>query len=61
MPGVHRVASLLKRWLLEQAILADPITYRSLIANPHPGRPRATLPKRSPPSLAVERPWRNPT
>ena len=79
MPGVHRVASLLKRWLLgthqgsvgpehldaylneftfrfnrrgsrrrgllfyrllEQAILADPITYRSLIANPHPGRPR---------------------
>ena len=100
MPGVHRVASLLKRWLLgthqgsvgpehldaylneftfrfnrrgsrrrgllfyrllEQAILADPITYRSLIANPHPGRPRPTLPKRSPPSPAVERPWRNPT
>ena len=87
MPGVHRVASLLKRWLLgthqgsvglehldaylneftfrfnrrgsrrrgllfyrllEQAILADPITYRSLIANPHRGRPRPTLPKRSP-------------
>ena len=76
MPGVHRVASLLKRWLLgthqgsvgpehldaylneftfrfnrrgsrrrgllfyrllEQAILAEPITYRSLIVNPQPG------------------------
>jgi transposase-like protein len=87
MPAVHRVASLLKRWLLgthqgsvgpehldaylneftfrfnrrrsrrrgllfyrllEQAILADPITYRSLIVNPHPGRPRPTLPIRSP-------------
>ena len=84
MPGVHRIASLLKRWLLgthqgsvgpdhldaylneftfrfnrrgsrrrgllfyrllEQAILADPITYRSLIVNPRPGRPRPTLPK----------------
>jgi transposase-like protein len=87
MPGVHRVASLLKRWLLgthqgsvgpehldaylneftfrfnrrgsrrrgllfyrllEQAILADPITYCSLIVNPRPGRPRPTLPIRSP-------------
>ena len=26
--------------LLQQAILADPITYRSLIMNPQPGRPR---------------------
>ena len=80
MPGVHRVASLLQRWLLgthqgrvsaehldaylneftfrfnrrrsrrrgllfyrllEQSIAADPITYRSLIANPRPtGRQR---------------------
>jgi transposase-like protein len=100
MPGVHRIASLLKRWLLgthqgsvgpdhldaylneftfrfnrrgsrrrgllfyrllEQAILAEPITYRSLIVNPRPGRPRPTLPKRSPPSPAVPRPWRSPT
>jgi transposase-like protein len=100
MPAVHRIASLLKRWLLgthqgsvgpdhldaylneftfrfnrrgsrrrgllfyrllEQAILAEPITYRSLIVNPRPGRPRPTLPKRSPPSPAVPRPWRTPT
>ena len=100
MPGVHRIASLLKRWLLgthqgsvgpdhldaylneftfrfnrrgsrrrgllfyrllDQAILAEPITYRSLIVNPRPGRPRPTLPKRSPPSPAVPRPWRTPT
>jgi transposase-like protein len=100
MPGVHRVASLLKRWLLgthqgsvgpehleaylneftfrfnrrgsrrrgllfyrllKQAILAEPITYRSLIVNPRPGGPRPTLPKRSPPSPAIKRPWRTPT
>ena len=100
MPGVHRVASLLKRWLLgthqgsvgpehldaylneftfrfnrrgsrrrgllfyqllEQAILADPITYRSLIVNPRPGRPRPTLPIRSRARPPVERPWRDPT
>jgi transposase-like protein len=100
MPGVHRIASLLKRWLLgthqgsvgpdhldaylneftfrfnrrgsrrrgllfyrllEQAILAEPITYRSLIVNPRPGRPRPTLPTRSPPSPAVPRPWRTQT
>jgi transposase-like protein len=97
MPGVHRIASLLKRWLLgthqgsvgpehldaylneftfrfnrrgsrrrgllfyrllEQAILADPITYRSLIMNPQPGRPRPALPIRSPAAPASERPWR---
>jgi transposase-like protein len=100
MPGVHRVASLLKRWmlgthqgsvgaehldaylneftfrfnrrhsrrrgllfyrLLEQAVITDPITYRSLIVNPRPGRPRPTLPIRTPPSPATERPWRTPT
>jgi len=100
MPGVHRVASLLKRWLpgthqgsvgpehldaylneftfrfnrrgsrhrgllfyrlLEQAILTDPITYRSLIVNPDPGRKRPTLPNRFPPSPAIKRPWRIPT
>jgi hypothetical protein len=100
MSGVHRVASLLKRWLLgthqgsvgpehldaylneftfrfnrrhsrrrgllfywllEQAILADPITYRSLIVNPRFGRPRPTLPIRSPAAPASERPWREPT
>ena len=87
MPGVHRVASLLKRWLLgthqgsvgpehldaylnefafrfnrrdsrrrgllfyrllQQAILADPITYRSLIVTPRPGRPRPSPPIRYP-------------
>jgi len=89
LPGVHRVASLLKRWmlgthhgtvgaehldaylnectfrfnrrrsrrrgllfyrLLEQAILAEPITYRSMIADASPTgrRPaRATQPGRS--------------
>jgi transposase-like protein len=100
MPGVQRVASLLKRWmlgthqgsvgaehldaylneftfrfnrrhsrrrgllfhrLLEQAVITDPITYRSLIVNPRPGRPRPTLPIRTPPSPATERPWRTPT
>ena len=100
MPGVHRVASLLQRWLLgthqgavtpehldaylneftfrfnrrrsrrrgllfyrllEQAILAEPITYRSLIANPGPTgrRPtRATRPGRVATVAAVHRPWR---
>jgi len=47
--------------LLAQAILADPITYRSLIVNPRPGRPRPTLPIRSPAAPASERPWREPT
>ena len=100
MPGVHRVASLLKRWLLgthqgsvgpehldaylnefafrfnrrgsrrrgllfyrllQQAILADPITYRSLIVAPRPGRPRPSPPIRSPAAPASERPWRDPT
>ena len=100
MPGVHRVASLLKRWLLgthqgavrpehldaylneftfrfnrrdsrrrgllfyrllEQAILADPITYRSLIVNPQPGRARPSPPIRSPTASASQRPWRNST
>jgi ISXO2-like transposase domain len=100
MPGVHRVASLLKGWLLgthqgsvgpehldaylneftflfnrrgsrrrgllfyrllEQSILADPITYRSLIVNPRPGRPRPTLPIRAPARPPVDRPWREST
>jgi transposase-like protein len=100
MPGVHRVASLLKRWmlgthqgsigpehldaylneftfrfnrrhsrrrgllfyrLLEQAVLTDPITYRSLIVSSRPGRPRPTLPIRSPPAPAIARPWRTST
>ncbi len=47
--------------LLEQAVLTDPITYQSLIVNPRPGRPRPTLPIRSPPPPATERPWRTPT
>jgi transposase-like protein len=101
MPGVHRVSSLLKRWLLgthqgsvspdhldaylneftfrfnrrgsrrrgllfyrllEQAVVTDPVTYRSLIANPGTrGRRRPALPLRSPTSPAVERPWRQAT
>jgi transposase-like protein len=97
MPGVHRVASLLKRWLLgthqgsvgpehldaylneftfrfnrrrsrrrgllfyrllEQAVITDPVTYRSLIVNPRPGGRRPTLPTRSPTPPAIDRPWR---
>ncbi len=100
MPGVHRIASLLKRWLLGthqgraspehldaylneftfrfnrrhsrrrgllfyrllgQAVLTDPITYRSLIVNTRPGRPRPTLPIRSPSAPAIARPWRTST
>ena len=100
LPGVHRVASLLKRRmlgthhgtvgaehldaylneftfrfsrrhsrrcgllfyrLLEQAVLSDPITYRSLIVNTRPGRPRPTLPIRSPPPPVIARPWRTST
>jgi transposase-like protein len=101
MPGVHRVASLLKRWLLgthqgrvspehldaylneftfrfnrrrsrrrgllfyrllELAIAADPITYRSLIVKPHPTGRRPAFPS-SPGRVAtvpaVHRPWRH--
>jgi transposase-like protein len=100
MPGVHRVASLLERWLLgthqggvsaehldaylneftfrfnrrrsrrrgllfyrllQQAILTDPITYRSLVVNPRPSgrRPASpTSPGRVAPVSAVHRPWR---
>ena len=100
MPGVHRVASLLQRWLLgthqgrvgpehldaylneftfrfnrrhsrrrgmlfyrllEQAVVADPITYRSLIVNPQPDRPRPSPPLRSPAAPTGDRPWRDPT
>jgi transposase-like protein len=100
MPGVHRVASLLGRWLLgthqgrvspqhldaylneftfrfnrrrsrrrgllfyrllQQAILTDPITYRSLVITPRPTGRRPALP-RSPGRVAaasiVHRPWR---
>ena len=72
--GIHEVAALQRRVfsesrrrgllfyrLLEQAVITDPITYRSLIVNPRPGRPRPTLPIRSPPPPAIERPWRTPT
>ncbi len=100
MPGVHRVASLLQRWLLgthqgrishehldaylneftfrfnrrnsrrrgllfyrllEQAIAAEPVTYRSLVVNPNAtGRrsPRPSRPGRVAPVPAVHRPWR---
>ena len=47
--------------LLEQAILAEPITYRSLIANPSPTGRRpahATQPGRVATVAAVHRPWR---
>jgi transposase-like protein len=100
MPGVHRVASLLQRWLLgthqgavsaehldaylneftfrfnrrssrrrgllfyrllEQAVVADPITYRDLVVNPSPTGRRSTRPS-SPGRVAtvpsVHRPWR---
>jgi len=97
MPGVHRVASLLKRWLLgthqgsvspehfdaylsefafrfnrrgsrrrgllfyrllEQAVVTNPVTYRSLIASPSPTGRRPAPPLRYLISPAVERPWR---
>jgi transposase-like protein len=100
MPGVHRVASLLQRWLLgthhgrvshdhldaylneftfrfnrrnsrrrgllfyrllEQAVAADPITYRSLVVNPTPTGHRSPLPPRPGRVAAVpavNRPWR---
>ena len=105
LPGVHRVASLAKRWLLgthqgaveadhlqaylhefcfrfnrrhsrsrgmlcyrllEQAVAAGPVTYRSLIVNARPKRRKPTAPtgpRRNPPSLTlppVGRPWRQP-
>jgi transposase-like protein len=100
MPGVHRVASLLQRWLLgthqgrvshdhldaylneftfrfnrrnsrrrgllfyrllEQAVTADPITYRGLVVNPTPTGRRSPLPTRPGRVAAVpaaHRPWR---
>ena len=100
MPGVHRVASLLKRWLLgthqgavspehldaylneftfrfnrrrsgaaacsstgcsQQAVVADPVTYRSLIANPSPTGRRPTRAIRAPAASPPRRPassWR---
>jgi transposase-like protein len=100
MPGVHRVASLLQRWLLgthqgrvssehldaylneftfrfnrrrsrrrgllfyrllEQAVAADPVTYRSLVVNSRPTGRRPSRPI-SPGRVAtvptVHRPWR---
>jgi len=100
MPGVHRVASLLQRWLLgthqgsvsvehldaylneytfrfnrrrsrrrgllfyrllEQAVVAEPITYRSMIVNSAPTGRRPSAPSR-PGRVAtvpaVHRPWR---
>ena len=103
MPGVHRFASLLARWLLgthqgrvghehldaylneftfrfnrrnsrrrgllfyrllEHAVAADPITYRSLVVNPTPTGRRSTRPSR-PGRVAdvpaVDRPWRQNT
>jgi transposase-like protein len=106
MPNVHRVASLLKRWLLgthqgavqathlqaylnefafrfnrrrsrargllfyrllDQAAVAEPITYRQLLVEPGAKRRNTTAPtgaRRNPSSLALppaERPWRRPT
>jgi len=103
LPGVHLVASLVKRWLLgtlqgaveadhmqaylnefafrfnrrrsghrgllfhrllEQAVHAEPVRYRDLVANPRPGWARDTPPRRDrswPASLdtpALDRPWR---
>ena len=100
MPGVHRVASLLQRWLLgthqgsvsvehlqaylneytfrfnrrrsrrrgllfyrllEQAVIAEPITYRGLIVNSKPTGRRPSLPSRPgrvATVQAVHRPWR---
>ena len=100
MPGVHRIARLLQRWLLgthqgrvshehldaylneftfrfnrrrsrrrgllfyrllEQAVAADPVTYRSLLVNPRPTgrRPKlASGPGRGAPVPDVHRPWR---
>jgi transposase-like protein len=100
MPGVHRVASLLQRWmlgthqgsisaahlqsylneytfrfnrrhsrrrgmlfyrLLQQAVIAEPVTYRSLVANPTPTGRRPSLPSRPGRVATVEathRPWR---
>ena len=105
LPGVHRVASLLKRWLLgthqgavegdhlqayldeftfrfnrrgsrargmlfyrllEQAVTADPVSYRELVVNPRPKRRRPAAPagrRANPSSLALPpagRPWREP-
>ncbi len=100
MPGVHRVASLLQRWLLgthqgsvsvehlqaylneytfrfnrrrsrrrgllfyrllEQAVIAEPITYRGLVVNSKPTGRRPSLPSRPgrvATVQAVHRPWR---
>ena len=101
MPGVHRIASLLKRWLLgthqgsaspehldaylneftfrfnrrrsrrrgllfyrllQQAILAEPVTYRQLVANPQPREHPQPLHLhrrgRAPAVLTADRPWR---
>jgi hypothetical protein len=100
MPGVHRIASLLQRWLLgthqgavthvhldaylneftfrfnrrrsrrrgllffrllQQAVAADPITYRSLIVNRKPTGRRpshASRPGRVATTEAAHRPWR---
>ncbi len=101
MPGVHRVASLLQRWLLgthqgavtpahldaylneftfrfnrrrsrrrgllfyrllAQAVAAEPVTYRELVANPSPTGRRSTRPAspgRVAVAPAVHRPWRH--
>jgi hypothetical protein len=48
--------------LLQQAILTDPITYRSLIVNPRPTGRRPQLPSGPRPPgrpSAVHRPWRH--
>jgi transposase-like protein len=100
MPGVHRVSSLLKRWLLgthqgsvspahldaylneftfrfnrrgsrrrgllfhrllEQAVVTDPVTYRSMIVKPRPRGRRPALPRRSTPTPVTQRAWRQAT
>ena len=47
--------------LLEQAILTDPITYRSLIVNPQPGPQAGNAAESLPAVPAIKRPWRIPT
>ena len=44
--------------LLEQAVVTEPVTYRSLIVNPSPGKRRPALPLRRPAPPRTDRPWR---
>ncbi|HVC22913.1 MAG TPA: hypothetical protein VNH82_05750 [Candidatus Dormibacteraeota bacterium] len=64
----HRWQSMLFYWLLEQAVEAGPVTYRSLVAVP--GSTRKTMPVPPPDKLVhcdtlagppLDRPWRQRT